>query len=244
LYPADQVNDVASVAAQPEMAPSALTQPIPGDNTVAESEREIAGIEPAPQAAMPSTVGTAPMFVHTRARGLLFRVRWLLFLLGLVALALTAAVVLPRLPAQNRPLARGQLQLVQASAARIQVESAGRSLVSGDSVPVHTPITVTFQVMNNGVDPIRLRALTIGVRGPGVTCRDSNAQRWSALDAPFPAITGLILSPGQMYEYQGSRALYLPGAYFLEPVEQDASGHWGGIPPFTCVDLTVIENKP
>ena len=127
---------------------------------------------------------------------------------------------------------------------RIRVEANGHILSTGETLPTYTPTQIIFRVLNNGTAAIVLRALTIGVRGPGVTCRDSNAQRWSALDAPFPAITGLILSPGQMYEYQGSRALYLPGAYFLEPVEQDASGHWGGIPPFTCVDLTVIENKP
>ena len=76
-----------------------------------------------------------------------------------------------------------------------------------------------------------LRALRVRV----ALCRG----RWAAPDVPFPAVTDLTLQPGETYEYRGTRAIYLPGAYFLEPVQQSTDGKWGGVPPFTCVDLTV-----
>ena len=144
--------------------------------------------------------------------------------------------------AKTAQIERGQLQLVAAGEQRIQVESEGRSLLASNVVPIHTAITVTFQVMNNGVDVLALRTLTIAVRGPGVTCQDRNAIRWSAADIPFPAVTNLTLQPGDIYEYRGSRALYLPGTYFFEPVRQDTAGNWGGIQPFTCFDLRVVED--
>ena len=76
-----------------------------------------------------------------------------------------------------------------------------------------------------------LRALRVRV----ALCRG----RWAAPDVPFPAVTDLTLQPGETDEYRSERAFYLPGAYFLEPVQQGMDGAWGGIPPFTCVDLTV-----
>ena len=135
----------------------------------------------------------------------------------------------------------GQIQLVEMEGARIEVRADGRALVAGESVSVSTPVTVTFRVMNNSVGPITLRSLVISARGPGVRCADDQSTRWSALDVPFPPVNNLVLQPGEEYSYQGVRAFYRPGVYFLEPTEQDITGYWGGIPTFTCFDLVVVE---
>ncbi len=135
----------------------------------------------------------------------------------------------------------GQIQLVEMEGARLEVRADGRDLLSGESVRVNTPVTVTFWVMNNSIGPVTLRSLVIGTRGPGVTCATDPEARWSALDVPFPPVKDLVLQPGEEYSYQGVRAFYRPGVYFLEPTEQDITGYWGGIPAFTCFDLVVAE---
>jgi hypothetical protein len=129
------------------------------------------------------------------------------------------------------------------SSKKVQASGNGRVLSAAETVTAYTPIRVAFQVLNNGTGPLTLRGLTIGVRGPGVTCRDKNTVRWSAPDVPFPAATNLTLQPGEKYEYRGSRAIYLPGTYFFEPVMQNTAGNWGGIPPFSCVELMVITGQ-
>ncbi len=239
LYPAEQTNGAGSLSWQPETIQPPPAQPAVADSAVLASQKEAVL---SPEGAL-KTASDAPGASQAPGAWRLAKTRRFLFLLGLAALAAMAAMVWLRVTAKTEQLERSQLQLVTAGEQRIRVESEGRSLLSGGVAPIHTAITVTFRVLNNGVDPLSLRSLTIGVRGPGATCHDNNAQRWSALDVPFPAITDLTLQPGQVYEYRGSRALYLPGAYFLEPVEQDTSGHWGGIPPFTCVDLMVVASR-
>ncbi len=170
--------------------------------------------------------------------------RWLpLALIGLAALGVAMALILARVPGKNQSNARGEIQMVGDAGRRIRLEASGRVLLAEETVPAYTPIRVTFQVLNNGTAPLTLRALTIGVRGPGVTCRDKNTVRWSAPDIPFPAVTNLTLQPGEKYEYRGIRAIYLPGTYFFEPVMQNTAGDWGGIPPFSCVELTVVDGK-
>ncbi len=176
------------------------------------------------------------------ARGYASFARWGPALISLAALGLAMAPVVARLPTRSQPNVRGEVQIVGDAGRRIRVEANGRILSADETVPAYTPTRITFRVLNNGIAPIVLRSLTIGVRGPGVTCRDKNTIRWSAPDVPFPAATNLTLQPGEMYEYRGIRALYLPGTYFLEPVRQDTAGNWGGIPPFTCVDLTVVND--
>lgn len=166
-------------------------------------------------------------------------VRWGPAVIGLAALGLAAAPAMAYLSLGNAQDARGEVQILGETGQRIRVEADGRVLSTGETLPAYTPIRIVFQVVNNGMGPITLHALTIGVRGPGVTCHDKNTIRWAAPDVPFPAVTDLTLQPGQTYEYRGTRALYLPGTYFLEPVQQGTDGKWGGVPPFTCVDLTV-----
>lgn len=245
LYAEDRSGTSVTASSKPELVCSADTQPPPLHVPVGEPEREVVPLRSEERHVVSESV-SGPARPPDRAAifRLPLRVRWALLLLGLGATVLTGAMAWARLPTADKLDKRGQIQLIDAGAQRVRVESSGRVLVSGDTVPTYTPITVTFRVLNNGVGPVIVHSLTIGVRGPGVTCRDSNKQRWSALDVPFPSATDLTLRPGEVYEYRGNRALYLPGTYFLEPVEQDAAVHWGGIPPFTCLDLTVVEAKP
>lgn len=170
--------------------------------------------------------------------------KWAPALIGLAALVLAATPVIARGSARGEPNMSGAVQMVGQPDHRIRIEANGHILTADETLPAYTPARVVFQVLNNGAAPLALRALTIGVRGPGVTCRDKNTIRWAAPDVPFPTVDNLTLRPGEMYEYRGVRAFYLPGTYFLEPVAQDAAGHWGGIPPFTCVELTVVDRTP
>lgn len=160
---------------------------------------------------------------------------------GVALVTLIAITAWAQQPATLSSFEVGQIQLAEVEDARIEVQADGRTLVPGGSVTVNTPITVTFRVMNNSIDPVTLRSLVIGVRGPGVTCAADPITRWSALDVPFPPAANLVVLPGKEYTYQGTRAFYRPGTYFLEPTEQDVTGYWGGIPNFTCFDLVVVE---
>lgn len=223
-----QVEDVPGVetptANQPEtQRPSAITV----DNTADSDDARRGGSRQLPK--LPLNQGA---------------LRWtLLILIGVAALGAIMALVLARWPGKNQSNMRGAVQMVGDESRRIRVEANGRVLSAAEIVPTYTPVRVAFQVLNNGAGPITLRALTIGVRGPGVTCRDKNTVRWSAPDVPFPAVTNLTLQPGEKYEYRGIRAIYLPGTYFFEPVMQNTAGDWGGIPPFSCVELTVVDGK-
>lgn len=183
---------------------------------------------------------TTPSARPRRPRELISR-PWILPLVGLTLLSLLAAAIWSRSSATGLPGNPGHLQLMEVGGSRVQIMTEGGVLRSGDRLPVNTPITVTFRVMNNSVGPVTLRSLVIGVRGPGVTCASDPATRWSALDVPFLPSTNLVLQPGEEYTYQDTRAFYQPGTYFLEPTEQDVNGYWGGIPAFTCFDLVVVE---
>lgn len=204
---------------------------------------------PAPGPTLPLTPAPLPIFDTEAAQspaGSRRISRAALFALGMTAVgvalvALIAITAWARQRATPSSFEVGQIQLVEMEGARLEVRADGRDLLSGESVRVNTPVTVTFWVMNNSVGPVTLRSLVIGTRGPGVTCATDPEARWSALDVPFPPVTDLVLQPGEEYSYQGVRAFYRPGVYFLEPTEQDITGYWGGIPAFTCFDLVVIE---
>lgn len=167
--------------------------------------------------------------------------RWGFLVLGLLIMGLVAGFVWFRSSSEGETLDPGQIQLAPMDESPVTITTEGRVLRSGDRVPVNTPITVTFRVMNNSVGPVTLRSLVIGVRGPGVTCSSEQETRWNALDVPFPPARNLLLQPGEEYTYEGTRAFYRPGTYFLEPAEQDVNGNWGGIPAFTCFDMMVVE---
>lgn len=171
--------------------------------------------------------------------------KWFALCGGLIAVifvVLAAKMALQKLAKPSYP--SGVIELVDTNNRRILVETNDRTIVSGDSIQTYETITVTFKILNNGSYPATIRSLVTGARGPGVSCSDKNAIKWSAWDNPFPPIVNITLQPGQEYEYRGSRAFYKPGNYFLEPVYKGSNGHWNGIPPFTCMDIAVFEAVP
>jgi len=131
------------------------------------------------------------------------------------------------------------IRLIPIEDQNIVVKIGSQSLTPGDVIPLNETITVIFKILNNGTSPVTIKGLVIGSRGPGVSCENTNVEKWSAPDNPFPTPTNITIQPGQEYEYHGSRAFYLPGKYFLEPIIQGPSGEWGGIQPFSCLSITV-----
>jgi hypothetical protein len=133
------------------------------------------------------------------------------------------------------------IRLIPIGDENILVKLGSDSLAAGDVIPLNETITVIFKILNNGTSPITIKALVIGSRGPGVNCGNPNVEKWSAPDVPFPTPTptNITIQPGEEYEYTGSRAFYLPGKYFLEPIVQGSNGNWGGIQPFSCLSITI-----
>jgi hypothetical protein len=136
---------------------------------------------------------------------------------------------------------QASVELIAVNGSRITVTTDDRVLSSGDTIRTQQSVTVTFRILNNGPHPATIRSILIGARGPGVSCKSRNREKWAALNSDFPSAVAIRLDPGQEYEYRGSRAFYKPGVYFLEPVFQDSRGVWGGIPPFSCIDIYVDE---
>jgi hypothetical protein len=132
-----------------------------------------------------------------------------------------------------------EIRLVPSGDQNIVVKLGDKSISSGDVIPLNETITVIFKILNNGSSPTMIKTLVIGARGPGAKCENTNAEKWTAPDNPFPAPANITIQPGEEYEYQGSRAFYQPGEYFLEPNVQGSNGTWGGIQPFSCIDITV-----
>lgn len=114
-------------------------------------------------------------------------------------MGLVAGFVWSRSSFEGETLDPGQIQLAPMDESPVTITTEGRVLRSGDRLPVNTPITVTFRVMNNGVGPVTLRSLVIGARGPGVTCSSGQETRWNALDVPFPPARDLLLQSGEEY---------------------------------------------
>lgn len=164
------------------------------------------------------------------------RLRWRIALL-LVGILLVA-VTLASLWAWKQSAAASQVGiviLVSRDGGLLTLETANRVISSGDSVRIGEVATVTFRILNNDVHPVTIKTLVIGAKGPG-----AHAAGWRAPDVPFPPIKNLVLQPGEVYEYRGSRSFYEPGDYFVEPVFQDAVGRWSGIQPFTRIEFSVV----
>lgn len=226
-----RVGAIAAKAPADELAPAPATAPAPAlplspappPATVTEAAQPLAGSQRGrrSQHLMPRTLGLAAV--------------------GVALVALIAITAWARQPNTPSAFEVGQIQLVEMGDPHLEVRADGRALSSGDSVPINTPVTVTFRVMSNSIGPVTLRSLVIGVRGPGMTCAADPATCWSALDVLFPPATNLLLRAGEEYTYQGTRAFYRPGTYFFEPTEQALTGYWGGIPAFTCFDLVLVD---
>lgn len=131
------------------------------------------------------------------------------------------------------------LRIIPTDGRYIVVKFDGNILDPKDIIGVNQTVTVAFRIINNGATPALIRSLVIGARGPGVGCGNSTDEKWSGRDNPFPVASNLVLQPGEEFEYLGGRAFYLPGKYFLEPNVQGPNGDWGGIEPFTCIDVEV-----
>lgn len=175
---------------------------------------------------------------------------WMIFFIGLaMSISFGAlAAFAPALPNQvdtisattatpaNPPT---DIRLIPIEGQNITVKLGAQSLSLGEVISLNAKVTVIFKILNNGSSPATIKSLVIGARGPGVGCKNKNVEKWSAPDNPFPASANITLEPGKEYEYQGIRAFYQPGKYFLEPIMQGPNGNWGGIQPFSCIDITV-----
>lgn len=135
----------------------------------------------------------------------------------------------------------GFVKLVGDEGARVVISTARGPIGMGKSVAVNEPVTVRFKILDNDTRAFSIQTLVIGARGPGVHCSDPNAIKWSAPNQPFPTASNIHMEPGKEYEYVSTRSFYEPGTYILEPNVRDNVGRWGGIQPFTCIDLVVGE---
>ena len=131
------------------------------------------------------------------------------------------------------------VELVTTNGQRIYVEAGNQVVPPGGTINIGESLTADFTIINNGTNVAIIKSLVIGARGPGVSCEDKNSQKWTAPEMPFPSPTNIVLQPRQQYRYEGSRAFYIPGNYFLEPVLEGPNGDWGGIVPFSCIDIIV-----
>ncbi len=175
---------------------------------------------------------------------------WIMFYAGLVvSIGFGAfAAFAPTLPAEignslsvtsTPSYSSDDIRLVPTGDQIIVAKLGSQPILSGDVIPLNRTVTVIFNLLNNGTSPITIKAVVIGSRGPGVNCDNKNVDKWSAPDNPFPTATNIAIQPGKQYEYQGTRAYYLPGKYFLEPIIQGPNGDWGGIQPFSCISINV-----
>lgn len=101
-------------------------------------------------------------------------------------------------------------------------------------IEVGETVTVAFKVQNSDTHPIWIKTLGCGAQGPS-----DNQVDWRGPQSPFPEVHDIRLQPGETYEFRQSRAFYIFGDYFVEPVMQDGRG-WGGIAPFTRINFTVV----
>jgi hypothetical protein len=166
---------------------------------------------------------------------------WVIFFLSL-AISIVSGAFAAFAPAP--PYSANNIRLVPIGDQYIIVKLGNQSLSADDVIPLNEQVTVMFKILNNGISPVTIRGLVIGSRGPGVNCENPNVEKWSAPVISFPTPRDITIQPGEEYIYEGSRAFYLPGEYFLEPIIQGPSGNWGGIQPFSCISITVDETIP
>ncbi len=103
---------------------------------------------------------------------------------------------------------------------------------SKDPPRVGVVLRADFSIENDTNQPITMRELQAGGRGPGGANLDWN----TAPDASFPAENDVTVEPGGYYDYYETMSFSQPGHYFAEPVWQDSSGTWHGIPDYTNGD--------
>lgn len=82
-------------------------------------------------------------------------------------------------------------------------------------------VVAQFKMRNAGEQAVTLPALAALGRGPG--CRD-----WECLnEADFPAVTEIVLEPGEEYTYRQERSFPAAGGgYLVAPAYRDQAGVW------------------
>lgn len=199
--------------------------------------------KPSPLANDSLSNDTQRTLVHTFARKVLFShsqfsvVTILLIVLVplMLFLALGVWFVL-----QPQWLARASVELTPGPIAlvnrepRVQVLVDGRAIANGDTIPRYARVVVKFAVENLGAQTVRLATLEAGARGP---CTEKCT--WASQGQTFNRVRNLALQPGEIFEYEANRVFTEPGNYFIEPVRQDTNGKYGGINPFSRVELRV-----
>jgi hypothetical protein len=81
-------------------------------------------------------------------------------------------------------------------------------------------VTARFAIANTTEQTLTLAALA-------ARARDWRCTDWSCPQAlDFSTQTGVVLAPGQVYEYEGARAFDMAGPYVAAPAYQDAAGAW------------------
>ena len=135
----------------------------------------------------------------------------------------------------------GETRLVGEEGQRISIATNRGGWQPGEPIRVGEMVTVSFTVENIDDHPITFQRLGMGGRGPEATCKQPKEQKWSWQNTPFSEAENLIVQPGERYTYIASRVYSKPGSYFVEPILQDVFDRWGGVPPFSCVDLMVVE---
>lgn len=108
-------------------------------------------------------------------------------------------------------------------------------------VEVGQSVKVEYDIRNT--DPTasqvgKLWGLTASVRGP-----DACTLGWNAPNQDFPPALkeGIVLQPGEEYQYSQTRSFDVPGVYFVEPTKLGADGKWGGVPPFPRIYFMVVD---
>lgn len=111
--------------------------------------------------------------------------------------------------------------------------------LSKTSVSVGQEIEASFVLYNNGREPVTIRRLIAAARGP-----DGPKKGWNAPQADFPALTDIVLSPGQEIVYRQRRTFGRAGTYFVEPAYMSADGKWSGVWPWPRLEYEILAARP
>jgi hypothetical protein len=115
-----------------------------------------------------------------------------------------------------------------------------RSLVLAPELPLAgQPVNASFTIRNAADRPLMIQRLGAVARGPN--CGDWGCEGWG----DFPAVTGIVLAPGESYDYNASRVFnLLGGGYFAEPAFEGPNGWWYPLQGGNRLDFSVILDVP
>jgi hypothetical protein len=99
---------------------------------------------------------------------------------------------------------------------------------------VGAPIQATFTVRNIGKAPLSIDQISVGI---------FQGLSWQAVpNANFPSASGLVLQPGEDYQFQATQTFTQAGDYFAQPMLFSA-GRWSSIEGATRVWFEVDPQK-